>query len=209
MNFSIENIELYDSSLFFLMYDEFTPSSYTDALTDQEVCYFNNIRHLKRQREYIATRILRNSVFGKKTICYNEIGAPYIEGGNNISVSHSENTIGIAVNNSFKIGLDLETITPKAQRLHEKFLNEEEMENFDTSSATEMTKCWSAKEALYKLADRNGIDFRQELLIYKDAENWGGKIVNDTYIYSVDLHLFEFNNQIVTINTNKTERHER
>lgn len=201
MNFIHDQIEVFGSTLHFLEYDIFEPLDFMDQLSIQEREQFFKFNHLKRKREFVATRILRHSIFGFKHIHYNAVGAPYIDQEGFISISHSNNLIGIAVNKEFQIGFDLEKNSDKAKRLHSKFLNQEERITFDTESEIEMTKCWSAKETLYKLAGRNFIDFKNELIL--DRNNSGelnGKIINPEETIEVNLHDFNYKNQSITIN---------
>lgn len=201
MNFIQNQIEVFDSIIHLIEYDAFEPLDYLDQLSTIEKERFFQFKHIKRQREFVATRILRHSIFGFKHIHYNTIGAPYIEGEGFISISHSQNLIGIAVNESFQVGFDLENSSDKAKRLHTKFLNQKERIIFDTEDEMEMTKCWSAKETLYKLAGRNLLDFKKELVLDKnDLNEISGTIINPEETIEVKLHDFIYKNQIITIN---------
>lgn len=203
MNFKTDLIVIGSSEIHFLEYDDFVPEHYLDRLSEIEIENFKNFKNIKRKREFVATRLLRHDLFGFKHIHYSPIGAPYIKDEGFISISHSQNLIGIATNKQYQIGLDLEQVSDKALRLHSKFLNENEIQIFDTQSEIEMTQCWSAKEALYKLAGRNGIDFKTELILGKDPQNrWSGKIYGEKETISVELHIFEYKNQVITINSN-------
>ena len=105
------------------------------------------------------------------------------------------------MNKDFQIGFDLENNSDKAKRLHSKFLNQHEKIIFDLEDELEMTTCWSAKETLYKLAGRNFIDFKEELLLNKnDSDGLTGTIINPSETIEVSLHAFLYQNQIVTIN---------
>lgn len=201
MNFIHDHIKVHESSIYFLEYGIFDPLEFMDQLSQQEKEKFFLFKHPKRQREFVATRILRHSIFGFKHIHYNPVGAPYIYDEGFISISHSNNLIGIAVNKEFQVGFDLENVSDKAKRLHTKFLNPSERIIFDTEDELEMTKCWSAKETLYKLAGRNFIDFKDELILSKnDSNELTGKIINSDEILEVSLYDFIYKNQIVTIN---------
>ncbi len=201
MNFIHDHIKVHESSIYFLEYGIFDPLEFMDQLSQQEKEKFFLFKHPKRQREFVATRILRHSIFGFKHIHYNPVGAPYIYDEGFISISHSNNLIGIAVNKEFQVGFDLENVSDKAKRLHTKFLNPSERIIFDTEDELEMTKCWSAKETLYKLAGRNFIDFKDELILSKnDSNELTGKIINSDEVLEVSLHDFRYKNQIVTIN---------
>ncbi|MDD2983544.1 MAG: 4'-phosphopantetheinyl transferase superfamily protein [Crocinitomicaceae bacterium] len=201
MNFIHDQIEAFGSTVYFLEYGVFDPQDFMDQLTSLEREQFFKFNHPKRQCEFVATRILRHSIFGFKHIHYNAVGAPYIEDAGFISVSHSDHLIGIAVNKDFQIGFDLENNSDKAKRLHSKFLNQHEKIIFDLEDELEMTTCWSAKETLYKLAGRNFIDFKEELLLNKnDSDGLTGTIINPSETIEVSLHAFLYQNQIVTIN---------
>ncbi len=189
-----------------MSFSDFEPLNYLEHLTSQEIERFEAFSHEQRKREFVATRILRHSIFGFKHIHYNAVGAPYIEDEGFISISHAKNLVGIAINSFYQIGLDLELIQDKAFRVQSKFLNESEISIFDTSNHHTMTACWSAKETLYKLAGRKKIDFKKDLQLYNKEENlWIGKIIHPETIFSVNLRITEYNNYIITFNSSPIE----
>ena len=206
MDFIIDKIVFNDTLIYTLSFSDFEPLNYLDHLTVQEIERFETFSHEKRKREFVATRILRHSIFGFKHIHYNSVGAPYIEDEGFISISHAENLVGIAINSFYQIGLDLELIQDKAFKVQSKFLNESEISIFDTSNHHTMTACWSAKETLYKLAGRKKIDFKKDLQLYNKEENlWIGKIIHPETIFSVNLRITEYNNYIITFNSSPIE----
>ena len=70
-----------------------------------------------------------------------------------------------------------------------------------------MTRVWSAKEALYKLAGRKKIIFKEELILSKSSSGmWLGKIVNPDHTLSVQLDIFDHNGTVISINNSKVER---
>ncbi len=201
MKFIQDEIKVFDSTIHLIEFGVFEPMDFLNQLSAIEKERFFQFKHLKRQREFVATRILRHAIFGFKHIHYNSIGAPYIENEGFISISHSKNLVGIAVNQNFQVGMDLENFSDKAKRLHPKFLNQTERIIFDTEDELEMTKCWSAKETLYKLAGRNFIDFKKELTLAKnDLNEVIGTILNPEETVEVKLHDFIYKNQIITLN---------
>jgi len=90
-------------------YDDFEPNNYIEHLSDVEHSRYLTFKHIKRKREFIATRILRKRALGAQRIQYNSIGAPYIDGIGFISISHSSYLVGLAFNKDYMVGLDLET----------------------------------------------------------------------------------------------------
>ncbi len=206
MDFIIDKIVFNDTHIYTLSFSDFEPLDYLDHLTVYEIERFETFSHEKRKREFVATRILRHSIFGFKHIHYNEVGAPYIEGEGFISISHAEKLVAIALNPFYQIGLDLELIQDKAFRLQSKFLNDTEKSKFDISNHQIMTACWSAKETLYKLAGRKKIDFKKDLHLYIKEENkWLGKIINPQEIFSLNLQIIAYNNYIITFNSSPIE----
>jgi phosphopantetheinyl transferase len=174
-----------------------------DQLTEPEKERYFTFIHEKRRMEFVATRILRHRLFGFQHIHYDEHGAPYIEDEGFISISHAPGVVGLAISKHFKVGLDLETVRDKAALVADKFLSHEEKKQFDRDSALEMTKVWSAKEVLYKLAGRKQILFSEHLLLKKvTQDHWEGTIINPDHIIRTDLHIFEKNDLVITVNPN-------
>lgn len=201
MSFEIEHITIGSSSIYLLHYSDFNPTEYLDRLTELELERYHTFSHIKRKREFVATRILRHQLFGFEHIHYDEHGAPYIDSEGFISVSHCNGSIGIALNKEFQVGLDLEVPRPQITQLADKFLSAHERDYFDISDPMELTKIWSAKEALYKLAGRKEIIFSKDLLLEdKDELSWNARILNKDHERKIKLHIFEHKGMIVTIN---------
>lgn len=200
--FHIDQFSSGDATIYLARYADFEPFDYTDLLTESEIERMRAFKHPQRQREFAATRILRHQLFGTAHIHYDQFGAPYIEDEGYISISHCEGAVGIALCSDYKIGLDLEKPRNNIADLAHKFLSEEEKITFDIDSNTELTKIWSSKEALYKLAGRKQIHFKSELLLSKDKDGqWRGTIVNpDKFIY-VKLNIFELDEMFITHNS--------
>ena len=85
-------------------------------------------------------------------------------------------------------------------KIKNRFLNEQEIESFGKDTLT-LTIAWTIKEALFKLNDRKGIDFRKELLIKEK--------INDTYLcqmleldgwHSVRIKVMQKENLIISYN---------
>lgn len=191
-------------------YADFDPDNYTDHLTSIEHERYLTFTHIRRKREFIATRILRQQIFGFEHIHYSAIGAPYISNHGFLSISHSDHLVGIAFNADYLVGLDLETPRENILDIVPKFLSDQERTCFDYLNKLEMTRVWSAKEALYKLAGRKKIIFKKELLLSKDEnEKWKGRIVNPDHDILVELDIFDHRGTVVSINSIEIERIEQ
>lgn len=201
-----ENIIVGDTHVHLIQFTEFEPNDYLHLISEQEQLRLDSFNHIHRKREFIATRILKHDLFGYKKIEYESYGAPFIKGEGFISISHSKNCCGIAVCENYKIGLDLEAISPKAQKLESKFISDHERSYLDTSNPLLMTKVWSCKEALYKLAGRKKLIFKTDLILLDKNENdWNCEIVNPSEKISVQLKSIEQVDRILTINTRAIE----
>lgn len=206
MPFRQEILQINSIFIHLLEFEAFDPLTYLDQFTDQEKERFFSFGHLKRRREFAATRILRHRIFGFKHIHYDKHGAPYIDDEGFISISHARGIVGIALCKNFRVGLDLESIDVKAMRLNEKFLSTQEKQMLNINDSLEMTGAWSAKEALYKLAGRKEILFKEHLHLEKINDGFIGTIQNKEHILKVKLRSFTFGDTIVTINMEACEQ---
>ncbi len=205
--FNFWQIESGSTHIHLMSYSDFDPNKYIDHLTGIEQERFFSFKHIQRKREFIATRILRHKVFGFQHIHYSTIGAPYIEDEGFISISHSPHLAGIAVNKEYMIGLDLEWPRENILEIAPKFITQKELDFFDGSNKLEMTKVWSTKEAMYKLAGRKKIIFKKELLLSKDENGqWLGEIVNPDHTLRVKIAIFDHQGTVVSINSCAIER---
>lgn len=201
MPFEVVEIKKHNSEIYLMRYDDFDPKAYLDRLTDSELERYHTFKAPKRKREFVATRILRHKLFGFEHIHYDPQGAPYIDQEGYISISHSKDLIGIALNKSFKIGLDLETHRPSVTEVAQKFLSVVEKKHYDCNDPKSLCKIWSAKEALYKLAGRKQIHFTKELVLKRDSkDDWIGHIDNYDHVLRVKLDIFEYHDTYITIN---------
>ncbi|MFN5912100.1 MAG: 4'-phosphopantetheinyl transferase family protein [Bacteroidota bacterium] len=201
MPFTQDSIQIDQVKVHLLHYQDFDSSTYLDHLTDDEKERYLSFAHPERRKQFAATRILRHRIFGFEHIHYDPSGAPYINKEGFISISHSSGVVGIALCKGFKVGLDLETIRSKAAKLSRKFLSDREISMLDSTDPVEMTKAWSVKEVLYKLAGRKGVHFRTDLLIDKVGPNqWEGQIVNPDKILRTKVCTIDHVDTILSVN---------
>ncbi|NQY68581.1 MAG: 4'-phosphopantetheinyl transferase superfamily protein [Flavobacteriales bacterium] len=207
MDFKTNRIQCNTTEIFLLTYEDFDPSSYIENLTPIEIERYHTFKNIGRKREFVATRILRCRNLGADQILYDPNGAPFIKGEGFISVSHSGDTVGLAINKNHSVGLDIEFPRKNILKIKSKFLSEREMQLFDCTNPDVVTKLWSAKEALYKLAGRKEILFIEELLLSKTEDGLlSGTIINPDHELYVKLDIFERNGMFITINTDEVER---
>lgn len=129
---------------------------------------FHNYKSSTRQLEWLSVRRLLREMRGEPTqIIYNEQRKPFLKNAEmNISISHSRNLTAIMLSKNKKIGLDLEFMSHNISRVAHKFINDDEYIVDDVEKKKFHTYIhWCAKEALYKLCDKQDINFRKNLTI--------------------------------------------
>ena len=119
---------------------------------------FNNE---KRKKEYLASRLLLKDIAPNTKITYNEYGAPKLENGEHISISHSKNLVAIIMSKQ-KVGMDIEQISEKSLRLSSKFISEKTRTTLNKEKATLI---WCLKEAVFKWHQKGKVDFIKDIII--------------------------------------------
>ena len=115
----------------------------------------------KRKKEWIASRLLLNEINPNYSISYNEFGAPELDNGNYISISHSKELVAIIVNEQ-RVSIDIEKISEKALRLAPKFVSENNLKKLSKEKATLI---WCIKEVVFKWHQKGGVDFIKHIII--------------------------------------------
>lgn len=135
-----------------------------------------------RKAERLAWKqMLRNIANQNIEITYNNQGAPQlryaiVKDGVSyqfISVSHCRNMVAVMLSQQ-PCGVDIEQTTRNFEHVSERFLTDEERGLSDKQHLAAVV--WCAKEALYKLAQREGLDFRNDIRI-NDINFETGKII--------------------------------
>ena len=126
----------------------------------------DSIKLLERKKEFLASRNLLNfSKLKNKAITYNINGAPKLDNGKFISITHCKNFAGIAISKN-KVGFDLEIYRNKIYAIADKFINNDEKFIYEFDCTIKgLTLLWTAKEAIYKAFSAKGISFKNNIII--------------------------------------------
>jgi len=108
---------------------------------------FKNNPPNRRDIERFATFLLLKEIQLEGQIQYNELGKPLLKDGRFISISHDKNFVGIILHES-EVGLDIQTVEERIHRIANKFCNDNELNQFQ--STEERTAIWCTKEAIFK-----------------------------------------------------------
>jgi len=174
---------------------------YYKSLLENEINELSKIKNEQRKQEFITVRIIRNHLFGKKKILYNEFGAPYIENSKSyISISHNNEYAVIAWSDDHHVGVDIEKEDRDISMIEKKFISNNEEKLLEIDDKNENTlKIWCIKEALYKLYQKKELDFLNDLNCDKvNTDIWKGSIKKDKKEYL--FFIKKFRNNIICFN---------
>jgi 4'-phosphopantetheinyl transferase EntD len=138
------------------------------ALIDEEKIILESFQNYQRKLEWLSVRVLINELLGKECkIVYNDSHKPFLaDNSHHISISHSKSLTAIIVSKNKRVGIDLEFMSHQIHNIAEKFINEEERVAIDPDHERfHLYIHWCAKEALYKICDKQDINFKKNLTI--------------------------------------------
>lgn len=142
---------------------------------EEELSFFESkfeahpeIKNENKKLQWFATRYLVNEMRREfSEIVKDEAGKPLLKNTTqHLSLSHTPVFAGAMLSHLTPVGIDLEIVNPKIERIAHKFLREDEINSIQENEKIEkLILYWSAKEALYKLYGKGGIEFTTQLLI--------------------------------------------
>ena len=132
-----------------------------------------------RKLEFLSVRALLAELIGNDArIVYNKNNKPFLKDGSRfISISHSNRLTAILMSTNEKVGIDLEYMGANISKIAYKFLNRKEKITRDPSGRIyHLYLHWCAKEALYKICDKEGISIKRNITIEPFEVNESGEI---------------------------------
>ena len=139
-------------------------------LSNSEITFYATFRHELRKRQWLAYRVLlKHLLFPDKTeIFYDCNGKPHLNSGtHNISVSHAGEYAAAVCSKNYAVGIDIEKMKDRVERVKERFLQKTEVESLRPENHLEQLYVfWGGKEALYKLHGKADLDFRNDIYVH-------------------------------------------
>lgn len=159
----------------------------------------------RRKSEWLSVRCLARDLTNKPNkIVYNENRKPFLSCNTfQISISHSRNLSSILLSKTKKVGIDLEYMSHNIHKIRHKFINDKEVISGGDKDQERLHLYihWCAKEALYKICDKQDINFKQNLIIQPFQTAGEGRIngtVDNIHgIEDFDLHYFLIDNYTI------------
>jgi 4'-phosphopantetheinyl transferase len=173
-------------------------------LSGPEIDTLNGFKNYDRKLEWLSVRVLLAEMTGPEIrIFYNGNRKPFLtDQSYHISISHSNKLTSIIISRKHRVGLDLEFISDKIARLAGKFLTlPEEEAVIHTCRRYHVYIYWCAKETLYKICDKQNINFRENISIdpFVPAREGilSGKVHTDAIREDFVLNYFRFQNYTI------------
>ncbi len=162
---------------------------------------YKTFRSTSRRLEFLSVRALLKELIGPDArIVYNKNNKPFIKDGSHfISITHSNKLTAIMLSTQEKIGIDLEYMSSNINALSFKFINKKErITRVRDKKRYHLYLHWCAKEALYKICDKEGINIKKNITIYPfDLSASGdikGKVHSEKINEIFDLHYTRYEN---------------
>lgn len=133
----------------------------------QENEELSEIKHPAKRLEWLASRFLLKKVCNTGLLSKNQHGKIVAKDNSfHVSISHCKGFACVAYSNQKPVGIDIEPINEKIHRIAVRFMNEQELNFIDSNQQTEhLVACWSIKEAIFKMAGEDGVEFSSQITI--------------------------------------------
>lgn len=140
------------------------------TLSPDEERIFSSLKTPKRKQHWLSYRMILPYLVSEhelSAISYDVYGKPYLNNGvRHISVSHSGKYSALIASPVHSVGVDIERIEDKIEKVSHKFLTEQELVEFGRDLSLEsLYIMWAAKETLFKLHGKRDILFKDHIYI--------------------------------------------
>ncbi len=178
-----------------------------------EVPLQREITHPHKRLQHLAGRYLLKELFPGfpyELIKIADTRKPFLENeAYHFSISHCGEYAAVMVSTVYRVGVDIEKITGKVEKIKHKFLSSVEqglIENLGAGNSelykSFLTVAWSTKESLFKWYGDGEVDFIDHLHIDQiDVKENEGKIyciVSKKKTVYLEVHFLFFNNNCLS-----------
>ncbi len=122
-----------------------------------------------RRLEWLAGRWLVHCLTKseKRLLCEaDKFGKPHlVNTSHEISLSHSSGQVVTAIMSKQPVGIDVQKLVPKIERIAHKYMRPEETNSLGAFKMEHLHIYWGAKESLYKAYGRRQLDFIKHIHI--------------------------------------------
>ncbi|MDD4150130.1 MAG: 4'-phosphopantetheinyl transferase superfamily protein [Bacteroidales bacterium] len=169
------------------------------TLTDYDKKFLDSISSTNRRLEILATRAILHHLNPNITITYK--GKKPICNHGHISISHSNTLVAVIWHPIKQPSVDIELYDQRILRIARRAFNTDELK-FANNNIEKLTKMWSCKECVYKIADKLSIEFKEQIAIsdFMEDSNIKCTFKNDDKIQTYFLiHTSFYNHALVWV----------
>ena len=162
-------------------------------LDKHEKAYFEQISKSKRHLHWLGTRVLLRTMLRTDEYIDCKVdahGKPYLVNlPYHISFSHSFDYAAVMMSRNATVGIDIELIKEKVERIAEKFMRPAEMAFIEEEHKIQhLYVCWCAKEAIYKCYGQKEVSFADNISIAPFEFSTEGSLEAHLHKDEVDLN---------------------
>ncbi|MDB5141387.1 MAG: 4-phosphopantetheinyl transferase superfamily protein [Mucilaginibacter sp.] len=137
-------------------------------LNEQEKAFVERLSHGKRHLHWLGTRVLLRKMLDTNEYIDCQVdghGKPYlVDLPYHISLSHSFDYAAVMISKTRPVGIDIEQVKEKVERIAHKFMRPEEMAFInDQHKIQQLYVCWCSKEAVYKCYGQKEVSFADNI----------------------------------------------
>ena len=175
-------------------------------LDEEEQSYLQKLSSSKRYLHWLGTRVLLRKMLNTEEYIdcrADEHGKPYLTSiPYHISFSHSFDYAAVMISKNKPVGIDIERVDQKVERIVKKFLREDELAFIQPKHRImQLYTCWCAKEAIYKCYGRKEVSFINHIYLnafdYQEVGILHAAIKNETVNLDFEVEYFHFNDYMI------------
>lgn len=181
-------------------------------LSPEDLKRFEIFRSTSRKMEFLSVRALLAEMMGRDArIVYNKNNKPFIKDGSHfISITHSNKLTAILMSRNERVGIDLEYMRLNINAFASKFLNKREKITRRWADRTyHLYIHWCAKEAIYKICDKEGINIVNDISIepfeVRESGEIRGSVKNERIDDQFTLYYSKYDNYTIVWTKKKHE----
>lgn len=175
-------------------------------LDEEEKLFIRKLSNSKRYLHWLGTRVLLRKMLNTEEYIdckVDEHGKPYLTSiPYHISLSHSFDYAAVMIGKRKPVGIDIEKIDRKVERIAKKFMRSEELAFIDPKDRIkQLYSCWCAKEAVYKCYGRKEVSFLNHIFLRDfvccDEGSLHAEIRKDDVNLDFEVEYLQFNGYMV------------
>ena len=171
----------------------------------QQVPLQKEITHWRKRLQHLAGRFLLKELYPDFPLTLIKIAdtrKPFLEDeAYHFSISHCGDYAAVIVSKEYRVGVDVELVNDKIEKIIHKFLSRQEKTLLHPNDInTTATLLWSVKESVYKWKGSGGVDFIKHINIQSIEEKQDEGVVHCLFNKEIPLqvHYLHFNNNFLT-----------